>query len=139
VYKFWSALVVVAIIVQVGAAGYGSFYVASKLDDKKDVPLSHKGFSHGWDFHAGFGYIVVLGLLIMLVLALIARLGRPWIWLPVTLAVLGIIQVLLAWIGSATPAVGVLHPINAFLILALAGANASRAWRTAPRPVTTPA
>ena len=130
IYKYWAALVVVGILAQIGAAGYGAFYVASKLDEKTDPPLSHEGFEHGWDFHSGLGYIVVLGLLIMLVLGLLARLGRPWIWLPVALAVAGILQVLFAWFGSSAPGVGFLHPLNAFLILALAGANARIAWQS---------
>ena len=131
IYKWWSALVVVAILVQVGAAGYGAFYVAKHADDEGEF-VTHKQFEHGWDFHAGFGYIVVLGLLILLVLALIARLGRPRIWLPLGLAVAGILQVIFAWLGDGVPGLGFLHPINAFAILAMAGANARLAWSAAP-------
>jgi hypothetical protein len=47
-----------------------------------------------------------------------------------------VIQILSAWIGFGTPAVGVLHPINAFLILALTGSLASQAWRGTRRPAT---
>ena len=59
IYKFWAALLVLAIVVQIGAAGYGAFYVAGRLDDKGEV-LTHKGFENGWDFHSGFGYFVFL-------------------------------------------------------------------------------
>jgi len=45
---------------------------------------------------------------------------------------LAVVQVLLAWIGSEAPAVGILHPINAFVILAVVGLIAHRAWRQAP-------
>ena len=65
-----------AVIFQIGLAGYGAFFVAGKEEDPGDF-VTHKQFEDGWDFHAGFGYIVVLGGLIALVLALVARLGRP--------------------------------------------------------------
>ena len=128
IYRYWAALVFAAVLVQVGAAGYGAFYVAKHLDDKGET-LDHKHFEHAWNFHTGFGYFVVLGILIMLVLGLIGRLGRPRIWLPVALAVAGILQVIFAWIGGSVPALGFLHPINALLIFALSGANAHAAWR----------
>ena len=32
IFKYWSALIFVAVIVQIGAAGYGAFYAAHKLD-----------------------------------------------------------------------------------------------------------
>jgi hypothetical protein len=129
IYRYLAALVFVGVLVQVGAAGYGAFYVASKLGDKKDKPLDHKHFEHAWNFHTGFGYFLVIGILIMLVLGLIGRLGRPRIWLPVALAVAGVLQVIFAWIGDSVPALGFLHPINALAIFALAGANAHGAWR----------
>jgi len=139
IYKWWSAIVVVAIVAQIGAAGYGAFYVAKRADDTGES-VSHDQFENAWDFHAGFGYIVVLGLLILLVLALIARLGRPRIWLPLGLAVAGILQVIFAWLGDGVPGLGFLHPINAFAILAMAGANARLAWGAAPpAPASAPA
>lgn len=76
----------------------------------------------------GFGYFVVLGDLILLVLALLARLGRPRVSLPLGLALLLILQVLLAWFGSAATVIGALHPINAVLIAAVAGLLVHRTW-----------
>jgi hypothetical protein len=134
IYRFWAAIVFVAVLVQVGAAGYGAFYTANRLDDKGST-LDHEGFEHGWDFHAGFGYIVVLGILLLLVVGLIARLGRPRIWWPLALAVAGVLQVILAWIAIDTPGLGFLHPINALAIFALSGLIAHRTWSTAA-PVT---
>ena len=79
IYKYWSTLIIIAVVVQIGAAGYGAFYGAEKLKDKGDV-LAHKGWDHGWSFHVGLGWMTVYGILIALVLALIARVGRPRIW-----------------------------------------------------------
>jgi hypothetical protein len=127
VYKWWAALLLVAVFVQIGFAGYGAFFVAGKVDDHDLV--TKKQFEDGWDLHAGFGYLVVLGALVLLVLALIARPGRPLVLVTLGLAVLAIIQVLLAWIGgSGAPAVGALHPINAVVIAGLTGLIVHRTW-----------
>ena len=32
-YKWWSGLLLVAVVLQIGFAGYGAFYVANKVDD----------------------------------------------------------------------------------------------------------
>ena len=133
VFRFWAVLVFVAVLAQVGAAGYGAFYTANKLDDKGDV-LTHNGFENGWDFHAGFGYIVVLGGLILLVLALLASPGRGLVILSAILAALFVIQVLLAYLGTAVPGAGFLHPLNALLLFAGTGLLAHRLWAGARRP-----
>ena len=127
VYKWWAALLLVAIFVQIGLAGYGAFFVAGKVEDKGDF-VTHKQFEDGWGLHMGFGYLVVLGALVLLVLALIARPGRPLVLLTLGLAVLGIVQVLLAWFGSSVAAIGALHPINAVLIAGLTGLLVHRTW-----------
>jgi hypothetical protein len=51
-----------------------------------------------------------------------------------------IVQVLLAWFGFEVPAIGFFHPINAFVLLGLAGWLATTEWRgaaTVERPVPT--
>ncbi len=79
IYRLWSSLIALAVLVQIGAAGYGAFYGASHLKDKGDI-FTHKGFDHGWSFHIGLGWLTVYGILLALLLALIARVGRPRIW-----------------------------------------------------------
>ena len=73
IYRFWTALVFVAIVVQIGAAGYGAFYAADKSDPG---PLSEHQFSHGFNFHDGFGYVVFLGTVLLFLFALGSRIGR---------------------------------------------------------------
>jgi Family of unknown function (DUF6220) len=128
IYRYWTAVVFLAVLAQVGAAGYGAFYVAKRADDEGET-LSHKAFEHGWDFHAGFGYIAIFAMLILLALALLARLGRPRIWLPLALAVAGVLQVVWAEVGRSVNALGFLHPLNALAIFTLSGLIAHRAWR----------
>ena len=125
-------LIVVAVLVQIGAAGYGAFYSSNHLKDKGDT-FTHKGFEHGWDFHAGLGWLTVYGILIALVLALLARVGRPRIWFQLGLAVAGVLQIVFALAGEDQPAVGVLHPLNAFVILGLSGFITRMAWGVRPQ------
>ena len=79
--------------------------------------------------HIGFGYLVFLMTLIAVVLALLARPGRRTVLMTVGALALVIVQIVLAWIGGTVPAVGALHPINAFIILGLVGSLAGSQWR----------
>ena len=130
VYRVWAAIVVAAVLLQIGFAGYGAFYTASKVDDN---PVTQDTFDEGWGMHLGFGYLVILLGLVFLLIALGARVGKQR-----TLRVLGlfglmILQMLLAWFGEAAPVIGILHPINAFLILGLSASIAYQAWRAPAR------
>jgi hypothetical protein len=133
IHRYWIALLTIAIVVQIGAAGYGAFYAADKSDPG---PLTKDQFEHGFGLHAGLGYFIFLGGIVLLLLALGARLGKRAVLWNLAVPVLLIIQILLAWIGFDTPAVGVLHPINAFLILGLTGWLAHDAWRGTGRPAS---
>jgi hypothetical protein len=128
IYRYWSAVVFLGVLAQVGSAGYGAFYVAKRADDKGET-LTHKAFEHGWDFHSGFGYIVIFGMLVLLAFGLVGRLGRPLIWWPLALAVAGILQVVFAGLGTSVPGLGFLHPLNALVIFTLSALIAHRSWR----------
>jgi hypothetical protein len=128
IYRYWSALIFAGVLVQIGAAGYGAFYTANKLQHKGDS-LNHKAFDHAWTFHGAFGTILVLAMIVLLLLGLAGRLGRPAIWWPLALAVAGVVQFLLAGLGRSVPALGFLHPLMAVAIFALSGMIAHRAWR----------
>ena len=125
IHRYYLALLFLAIVVQIGAAGYGAFYAADKADPG---PMTMKQFDHGFGLHSGLGYFIFLGTVLALLLALAARLGKRTVLQHLLLSVLLIVQILLAWIGSGTPAVGSLHPINAFLILGLAGSFVHQVW-----------
>ena len=133
IYRFWTALVFVAIVVQIGAAGYGAFYAAEKADPS----LTEHQFDHGFSFHDGFGYAVFLGTVLLLLFALGSRLGRRRVMMALVLALLTIVQIVLAWGGESVAAVGIFHPIVAFLILGLSGRIAFEAWWGTRRPSAT--
>lgn len=128
VYKWWAALLFVAVVVQVGFAGYGAFFVAEKLDgDGKTV--DEDAFMDGFGLHAGFGYIVWLLGLVFLVIGLVVGIGRWRLGKHGALFGLLTLQVLLAWFGFEVPAIGFFHPVNALLIFALLGWIAHETWR----------
>ena len=126
VYRVWAAIVAAAVVIQIGFAGYGAFYVANKVDD---APVNDDTFMDGWGLHAGFGYLVILLALVFVLIALAARVGRPRVLRTLGLFGLIVLQMLLAWFGFEFPFIGVFHPINAFLILGLSGSIAYEAWR----------
>jgi hypothetical protein len=128
IYRYWAAILFVAVLVQIGAAGYGAFYSANHLKDKGDT-FTHKGFDHGFSFHNGFGYLIFLGAVVLFVLALGARLGRRRVLWSLGAVGLVAVQIVLAWAGESQPIVGIFHPINALLVLGLTGFLAHGAWR----------
>ena len=115
VYRYLAGLVFLAVLVQIGFAGYGAFAVAKDTDGGT---VDENRFEDVFGIHAGFGYLVVLLGLVLLVVALVAR-HR----IKHTLILFGllIVQVLLAWIGLEVPWIGFFHPINAMAIAGLSG------------------
>ena len=128
VYKFWAAIVSLGVVVQVGLAGYGSFYVAHTIDNNEPKAITEKGFEHGFNPHAGLGYLVVLAGIILLVIAAIGRQGGRRLKRTGLLAGLLVLQVILAWVGFGVPALGFLHPVNALLIVGLSLMITVDAW-----------
>ena len=126
VYRFWAAIVFLAVVVQVGFAGYGAFDVAKTVDEGT---VNTDQFEDAFGLHIGLGYLVVLMGLVLLVLSLVARRGRREAGGLFGLLVL---QVLLAWFGFEVPAIGFFHPVNALLLFALSGWIAWTAWRGRP-------
>jgi hypothetical protein len=136
IYRFWTALVFLLITVQIGAAGYGAFYAAVKSDPG---PLTTHQFDHGFSFHKGFGYIVFYGTILLFLLAVASRLERRRVMMALVLALLTIGQIAFAWGGESVPAVGIFHPVVAFLVLGLSGRIAFEAWWGSRRPSARPA
>jgi hypothetical protein len=136
VYQWWATLVFVVVIVQVGLAGYGAFYVVSKTDD--GGVANEDTISHGFDAHVAFGYTVVgLSMLIFVVIGAIAGVGRWRLGKQAILFGLFVLQVVLAAGGESTPFVGFFHPVNALLIFSLSGWIAYTTWRAARVRVVT--
>jgi hypothetical protein len=122
ILKWFSALYVVAIIVQIFLAGEGIFRMSViKNSDDCDKGAAHcVSNSTTLDAHRGLGFFLTMpGALLFLIIALLA-------WHPdtrvrivsIVAPILAFLQLVLAGIGGY---VGGLHPVNAVLVLALFG------------------
>jgi hypothetical protein len=133
VYQWWSLLVFVGVVVQVGLAGYGAFYVVSKTND--GGVANDDTVSHGFDPHVAWGYTVVgLSMIVFLVIGVIAGVGKWRLGRHGVLFGLFVLQVILAGAGADTPVIGFFHPVNALLIFALSGATAYSTWKASRAP-----
>ena len=78
--------------------------------------------------HRDFGYTFGFLLLVVIVAAIVGRLGRRQVGYAVGLMVLFALQSVLVAVRSSAPEIAALHPVNGFLIVALAFASAREAW-----------
>ena len=129
VYRYWVTIIFLAVVLQVAFAGFGAFSVANDVDGGT---VGEDRFDDVWGLHTGFGYLVFLGALVLVVIALLARLGKRRVLHTVGLLGLVVLQILLAWFGEEVPVIGMLHPLNAFVIFALSGWLTRTAWRGEP-------
>jgi len=127
VYRWWATILTLAVVVQIGFAGYGAFNAAEKVEDNDSI--SKKSFDDGFDLHTGFGYLVFLGGVLLFLIALATRPGRKRVLWSLAVPLVLALQIVLAWIGESVGALGFLHVINAFVVLGLVGSLTGRAWR----------
>jgi Family of unknown function (DUF6220) len=131
VYRWWTAIVIVAVLVQIAFAGYGAFYVVDKVD-KAGTTITHDSVDHGWSPHSGFGYLVILLGILLVPIAFAAKVDRGRKRWSGLIAGLMIVQFFLAVLGWAWAPLGFLHPINALAIAAVSGMLARREWKGGP-------
>jgi hypothetical protein len=126
-FKVLTSLLFVAVVVQVGFAGYGAFNAIDKAD--KDKTVTKKTIENGFDPHGVVGTLVLALMLLLVLTALIGRLGPLYVKWTTGLFVLGLLQMLFAYLGTkSAPVGGFLHGINALAIYAAAALLAHRAW-----------
>jgi Family of unknown function (DUF6220) len=133
VYRYWLTILWLAVVAQIAGAAYGAFYAAQKLGDQNGADehklISEKTFDHGFGFHTAFGYLIFLGAVLLLVLALVARTGKRQSLLSLAVPVLIALQIVLAWISEAVHGVGILHGLNALVIFGFVGWMTGQEWR----------
>jgi Family of unknown function (DUF6220) len=128
-FRYWAWIVYVAVIVQIGFAGYGAFDVAGSVEDST---VDEDQVSDAFGLHLGLGYLIVLSGLILLILAFASRGGRQRVTHSAILFGLLILQVLLAWFGYEAAVIGFFHPINAVALAGLSFWIAWKAWKKEP-------
>lgn len=141
IYRYWLTLLFVAVVAQIAGAAYGAFYAAQKLGDQtgpdEQKLISEKAFDHGFGFHTGFGYLIFLGAVVLLLLALVARVGKRQTLLTLAVPLLVVLQIVLAWISEGVHGVGILHGLNALVIFAFTGWLTGQQWRAARASTST--
>jgi hypothetical protein len=127
-FRIWSSVVSLAIIVQVGLAGYGAFHAVDESDDKGTI--GKNAVSDGFSAHAALGYVILIAALVLLALAFLTRGAGDSSRVKWSGAILGllVLQVLLSWAGSAAAWLGILHGMNALAVAGFAGSLAGREW-----------
>ncbi len=111
-YSWVAWLFAAAAVVQVFLAGLGVF------DDPGRFAT-----------HREFGYLIGWFTLVLLVLAVVGRLGRLLIALPVLLGVLFALQSVFVLLRESAPFIAALHPVNGFLIILVTVVAAREARR----------
>lgn len=151
VHRWWTIAIPFAVVVQITLVGVGAFHATHTIDDKfgDNVPppcssqcgkALNDSVGNWFGPHIAFGYLLVLSALLYGLFSLATR-DRRLMKIGGIVAVLFIIQVVLAWLGDGVPALGWLHPLNALLILGFTGRNSYQAWRerAAVEPALAPA
>jgi hypothetical protein len=120
--KYVTTLYFLGVIVQFFLVGYGLFAMkhGATIDDAKSL-----------DPHRGLGWILSeFGSILMLILVLLAWPARRLLVAWILLAVLAFFQAILAASGYHHWGLGMFHPVNAVILLALSGRLAHYAWTT---------
>ena len=78
--------------------------------------------------HRDFGYTFSFLLLVVLVAAIVGRLGRRQVGYVVLLMVLFTLQSVFVAVRGSAPEIAALHPVNGFLIIAVAVVSGREAW-----------
>jgi Family of unknown function (DUF6220) len=119
VHRVLLSVFTLGVIVQFFLAGLGVFRV------QDGASSSH--FDHVWGPHRTLGNVLFIVGLLVLVAAIVARLGRTRVLLSLVLPLLVFVQSILANNGPSW--VRAFHPVVAVIILALAGSFTGRLWR----------
>jgi hypothetical protein len=135
IYRYWLTLLFLAVVAQIAAAAYGGFYAAQKFGDQKGSDehklINEKVFDHGFGFHIAFGYLIFLAAVVLLLLALGARLGKRRTLFALAVPIAVAVQIVLAWASESVHGIGILHGLNALVIFGLTGYLTGQAWSSA--------
>ena len=141
VYKWLGHLIALGVLFQAMWIAFGFFTVANKVDDgtnfNKDYVDNHSIF--GLDMHGLFGMMIIpLLVLIFFIVSFFAKVPGGVKWAGLTLLAVAL-QITFAFIAFGVPVVGMLHGLNAFVVLGLAEYSARRAATAEAVPVSAPA
>lgn len=138
-YRVLAGLIAIGVVVQAMSVALGWFTALKDMDDGQVID-KNTDFNFGQSLHGMLGLLVIPALaLLLLIVSFFAHVagGVKWALYVVGLVVLQIALAFLAW---GVPAIGALHGLNAFALLAVAGMASRRAaGPPAAAPAETPA
>jgi hypothetical protein len=112
-YRWLLLVFLLAVAVQIFLAGLGVFSYGN---------ADRAGGDHAFSAHQGLGFGIAGASILLLVLAIAARAGKPAVWLAVALVVqTNLLQSLLDSLGGDSAVFGGLHALDGLLIAASAG------------------
>ena len=124
-YRWLSAILFAAVVVQVGLAAFGGFDAVHTADK---VSISKKTIENGFNAHGALGALIVIAMLALLIVAAAGRVGPTQVRSAGGIFALGVIQYLLGVVSTSAPVLGLLHGLNALLIFSATGVLAHRTW-----------
>ena len=140
-YKWLGHLIALGVLLQAMWIAFGFFTVAHRIDDGTTIDKNYveNNTIFGLDMHGLFGMMIIplLGLLFFIV-SFFAKVPGGVKWAGLTLLAI-VVQVFLAFVAFGAPVVGLLHGLNAFVLLGLAELSARRAAAAPVAVGTSPA
>ncbi|HEX4698689.1 MAG TPA: hypothetical protein VH857_04905 [Actinomycetes bacterium] len=125
-YQVLAFLIAISVVLQAMWIGLATFLLIGDLDDGKTIDKSYDGnWADGMHGLFGTGIIPLLAILLLIV-SFFAKIpgGSKWAGY-VFLAV--VVQIVLAFLAFGVPALGFLHPVNAFVLMGVAATAGRRA------------
>lgn len=136
-YRVLALLIALAVVVQASAIAFGTFGFINEIDSGTAITTNSDAPNFGPALHAINGMMVIPALsLLLLIVSFFAKVHRG-VRLALFTLLAVFIQINLAFFAFDTPAIGLVHGVNAFVILGLGltAARAARKERAAAPPV----
>lgn len=119
VFRILAYLIVVGVLVQAAVIAFAWFTVINEVDSGLVIDENYEG-NAGHALHGIVGMMVMpLSALLLLVSSFFAKVPGGVKWAAVVLGVV-VLQVLLAFVSFGLPVVGLLHGLNALVLLGVA-------------------
>ena len=128
-YRVLSGLIALAVVVQAMAIAFGFFTVGHDIDNGKVLNKDNlESYSPlGLSIHAFMGFTLIpLLALALFIISFFAKVPGGVKWAGFVLLAV-VVQVTLAFIAFSAPVVGILHGLNAFIVLGTAAMASRRA------------
>lgn len=110
-------VIALGVVVQAASIAWAVFAVSRRLDNGGDITKDSSVGGVGFAIHGIVGEMVMPALgIVLVILALVARFPGAVSWAAIVLGAV-ILQIVFAFVSGAVPIVGLLHGINALIVL----------------------